>query len=83
MGPVVLDAYALIAFLRGEQAGADVVGLLRHKPPPSMSAANLAEVVERLVRVDGRSDPYSSCILAARPGGAMTTRWVVARVRPT
>jgi ribonuclease VapC len=54
--PVVLDAYALIAFLRGEEGGAEVVGLLRRTPPPSISAANLAEVVDRLERVDGRHD---------------------------
>jgi PIN domain nuclease of toxin-antitoxin system len=54
---VVLDAYALIAFLRGEEAGAEVIGLLRREPPPSISAANLSEVVDRLVRVDGRGEP--------------------------
>jgi PIN domain nuclease of toxin-antitoxin system len=51
---VVLDAYALIAVLRGEGAGGEVIGLLRRKPAPSISAANLAEVVDRLGRVDGR-----------------------------
>jgi PIN domain nuclease of toxin-antitoxin system len=56
VGPVVLDAYALIAFLRGEEAGAEIIGLLRRMPPPSIAAANLAEVVDRLVRVDGHSD---------------------------
>ena len=56
MGPVVLDAYALIAFLRGEEAGAEVIGLLRERPA-SISAANLAEVVDRLVRTDGHSEP--------------------------
>ena len=56
MGPVVLDAYALIAFLRGEEAGAEVIGLLRESPA-SISAANLAEVVDRLVRTDGRREP--------------------------
>ena len=56
MEPVVLDAYALIAFLRGEEAGAELIGLLRRRPPPSISAVNLAEVVDRLVRADGRDD---------------------------
>jgi PIN domain nuclease of toxin-antitoxin system len=56
VGRVVLDAYALIAFLRGEDAGAEVVGLLRRRPPPSISAANLAEVADRLMRIDGRSE---------------------------
>ena len=56
MERVVLDAYALIAFLRGEEAGAEVIELLRREPPPSISAANLAEVVDHLMRADGRSD---------------------------
>ena len=56
MEPVVLDAYALIAFLRGEEAGTELIGLLRRRPPPSISVANLAEVVDRLVRADGHSD---------------------------
>lgn len=56
MGSVVLDAYALIAFLRGEEAGSEVTGLLRRRPPPSISAVNLAEVGDRLVRGDGRSE---------------------------
>jgi len=55
--PVVLDAYALIAILRGEEAGSEVLDLLRRRPPASISAANLAEVVDRLVGTDGRSEP--------------------------
>ncbi len=50
----VLDASALVAFLLDETARAEVEGILRRFPPPSISAVNLAEVIDRLVRVDGR-----------------------------
>lgn len=48
----VLDAYAILAYLRGEQA-ADQVGSLLLEPTV-MAAANAAEVVDQLVRVYGR-----------------------------
>ena len=50
----VLDASALIAFLRHEPARDQVEGLLR-RPDASISAVNLEEVIDQLVRVDGRS----------------------------
>ena len=50
----VLDAYAVIAFLRGERAKDDVERLLR-AADPRISATNLAEVVDQLVRVRGHS----------------------------
>jgi PIN domain nuclease of toxin-antitoxin system len=40
--------------MKGEPAAAKVGELLRQRPPPSISGANLAEVVDHLVRVDGR-----------------------------
>lgn len=51
----VLDASALIAFLRGESAADQVAELLRRRPPPSVSAVNLAEVIDTLVRVEGQA----------------------------
>ena len=50
-----LDAYAVLAFLRDE-AGADEVATLLRGGPTAMAAANVAEVVDQLVRVD-RRDP--------------------------
>lgn len=50
----VLDASALIAFLLDEPARSEVAVLLGQRPPPSLSAVNLAEVIDRLVRVEGR-----------------------------
>jgi PIN domain nuclease of toxin-antitoxin system len=52
----VLDASALVAALVGEPAASEVSAILRRRPPPSISAPNLAEVVDTLVRIMGR-DP--------------------------
>lgn len=45
----VLDAYALVAYLRDEPCADEVVELLRS--PTALSAANAAEVLDQLVRV--------------------------------
>lgn len=50
----VLDAYAVLAFLRAEPCADDVAALLR--AATTLSAANAAEVVDQLTRVYG-SDP--------------------------
>jgi PIN domain nuclease of toxin-antitoxin system len=52
----VLDSSALLAFLRAEPARPQVEALLRRRPPPTISAINLVEVIERAIRLDGR-DP--------------------------
>ncbi len=54
MIPTVLDAYAVLAYLRDEPAADEVAALLRG--PTVLSAANAAEVVDQLVRVYGH-DP--------------------------
>lgn len=47
----VLDAYAIIATLAGEPAAHEVEPILRASdPPPAMSAVNLAEAIDKLVR---------------------------------
>jgi PIN domain nuclease of toxin-antitoxin system len=53
---LVLDAFALIALLNDERA-ADAVERLLQERRCSMTTVNLAEVVDRLVRVDGRPEP--------------------------
>jgi PIN domain nuclease of toxin-antitoxin system len=50
----VLDASALLGFLLNEPARGEVAELLRRRPPPSVSAVNLAEVIDKVVRVGGR-----------------------------
>lgn len=49
---VVLDAYALIALLRGEPAAADVADVLRRNSVV-MTVTGVAEVVDHMVRVAG------------------------------
>jgi predicted nucleic acid-binding protein len=50
----VLDAYAVIAYLRGEPAADEVADLLRG--PTILTSVNAAEILDQLVRVFG-SDP--------------------------
>lgn len=49
---IVLDAYAVVAYFRGEPVADVVAHILRDKTV--LSAANAAEVVDQLVRVHGR-----------------------------
>jgi PIN domain nuclease of toxin-antitoxin system len=51
---IVLDAYAVIAYLRGEPSAAEVASLLREDT--RLTAVNAAEVCDQMVRVFG-SDP--------------------------
>ena len=55
-GLTVLDASAVVAFLRDEAARVRVEELLRERPPPLISAVNLAEVIDVLVRVYGHTE---------------------------
>ncbi len=49
----VLDASALLALLLDEPGRADAEALMRRHPPPVISAVNLAEVIDKLVRGRG------------------------------
>jgi PIN domain nuclease of toxin-antitoxin system len=66
---IVLDAYAVLAFLRDEAGADEVAALIRHGPT-GLTAANLAEVVDRLVRAGGRSpdDVYADLGLLGHAG---------------
>jgi PIN domain nuclease of toxin-antitoxin system len=50
----ILDAYAVIAYLRGEPCAAEVAELLRGQP--LLTSVNAAEVCDQMVRVFG-ADP--------------------------
>jgi PIN domain nuclease of toxin-antitoxin system len=50
----ILDAYAVIAYLRGEPCAAEVAELLRGHP--ALTSVNAAEVCDQMVRVFG-ADP--------------------------
>ena len=52
----ILDAYAVIAYLRGEPSSGEVAKLLRE--PTELTAVNAAEVCDQMTRVFGR-DPDS------------------------
>ena len=48
---MILDAYAVVAFLRGEPAAEDVEVLLRRDPGASLTVLGVAEVLDRLIRL--------------------------------
>jgi ribonuclease VapC len=60
---IVLDASAVIAFLRDEPAAAEVEALLRDGRA-TLTAAGLAEVVDHLVRVAGQAEELALADLA-------------------
>lgn len=51
----VLDAYAVLAYLKGEAAAAEVRALL-HDTGASLTAVGVAEVIDHLVRVAGADE---------------------------
>lgn len=64
----VLDAYAVLAYLRGEPCADEVARLLRK--PTVLTAANAAEVLDQLVRVYQRNadDVHADLALLANTG---------------
>lgn len=64
----VLDAYAVVASLRGERAWAEVAALLRI--PTVLTEVNAAEVPDQLVRVFGRDpdDVHADIALLSHAG---------------
>lgn len=64
----VLDAYAVIAYLRGESCADEVATLLR--APTRLAAANAGEVVDQLVRIFQRDpdDVHGDLALLAQDG---------------
>ena len=74
----VLDAYAVIAYLRGEACVDEVADLLRE--PTVLTSANAAEVVDQLVRVFGRDPDDVHADLALLASAGMTIRSVSAEL---
>ena len=64
----VLDAYAVIGYLRDESCADEVAELLR--APTVLTAANAAEVLDQLIRVHGRDpdDVHADLALLASTG---------------
>lgn len=68
---VVLDAYAVIAFLRDEAPAAEVAALLRG--PTAISSVNTAEVVDFLIRRAGLSADDTAISIRLLEQTGMTT----------
>jgi len=64
----ILDAYTVLAYLRGEPSADQVAALLRQ--PTTLTAANAAEVVDQLVRVFAHDadDVHGDLLLLANIG---------------
>ena len=61
---IVLDAYAVLALLKGEPAAELVVGLLEGDEPCRLTAVGVAEVVDHLVRIVGLSEDAAALDIA-------------------
>lgn len=61
---IVLDAYAVLAFLKGEEAETEVGGLLRGTEPATLTTLGVAEVIDHLVRLVGVDEETASLDLA-------------------
>jgi len=68
---ILLDAYALIAFVGGEPVGADVGGLLRERSA-GITTVNLAEAIDVLGRVHGAPIDRTRSIVDSLVGGPLT-----------
>jgi predicted nucleic acid-binding protein len=66
----VLDAYAIISYLRGEPSAAEVAGLLRE--PTVLTSVNAAEVRDQMVRVFGADADALEADLALLSHAGMT-----------
>lgn len=66
----VLDAYAVIAYLRGEPSAAEVAQLLRG--PSLLTSVNAAEVCDQMVRVFGADPDAVEADLALLSLGTVT-----------
>lgn len=84
---ILLDAFALVALLRGERASAMVHDLIR-TGDAAISSINLAEVIDQIVRVDGVPERELHQLVDGLIAGGLTvvhttdaTPWTAARLR--
>lgn len=61
---MILDAYALLALLKGEPAAEAVRELLAGEAPPALTSVGVAEVLDHLVRLEGATDEEAALDLA-------------------
>jgi PIN domain nuclease of toxin-antitoxin system len=74
----LLDAYAVIAYLRDEACADEVAELLRE--PTVLTSVDAAEVVDQLVRIFGRDPDDVHADLALLASAGMTIRSVSAEL---
>lgn len=70
----VLDAYAVVAYLRAEAMADEVASILRS--PTVLPALNAAEVIDQLVRVFGRDPDEVHADLAVLSHAGMRLAWL-------
>lgn len=61
---IVLDAYAVLAFLKGEPAAHEVRTLLERSEPAALTAVGVAEVLDHLIRIVGVDEENAALDLA-------------------
>lgn len=61
---IVLDAYAVLAFLKGEAAAPEVRSLLRAPDPSALTVVGVAEVIDHLIRIVGVDEEEAALDLA-------------------
>jgi PIN domain nuclease of toxin-antitoxin system len=61
---IVLDAFAVLAFLKGEPASEEVAQLLMGEESSSLTAVGLAEVMDHLVRLAGADEDEAALDVA-------------------
>lgn len=60
----VLDAYAVLALLKGEHAAEPVGRLLRNDPDAALTSLGVAEVLDHLVRIEKVTDEEAALDIA-------------------
>jgi len=61
---VILDAYAVVAFLRNEPAAEEVQAVLAGNRGASLTVVGVAEVLDRLIRLGGTDEEEAALDLA-------------------
>lgn len=61
---IVLDAYAVLAFLKGDAAAPEVGSLLGARDPSSLTVVGVAEVLDHLIRIVGADEEEAVLDLA-------------------
>lgn len=61
---IVLDAYAVLAFLKGEPAAPEVRTLLERGEPAALTTVGVAEVLDHLIRIVGIDEENAALDLA-------------------